>query len=216
MRIGAVFFDIGETLIDETRTWSLLADWLGIPPMTMFAVLGRVIAEGKDHRDVLPAVRPDLTWAEVVRRFRAEVDDRYLAEDLYPDARPCLQELQRAGYFVGVVGNQPPEREWDLMAMKLPADLIATSGRWGVKKPDAAFFDRIVSESGFPPEEVAYVGDRADNDVSPAADAGLTSIHIVRGAWGFIQRDWPEARRAKAQLTTLAELPHFLKQLNQR
>ena len=40
------------------------------------------------------------------------------------------------------------------MAMELPSDLIATSGRWGVKKPNAAFFDRIVSESGFPAGEV--------------------------------------------------------------
>ncbi len=146
MKISAVFFDIGETLIDETRPWSLLADWLGVPRMTLFAVLGRVIADGRGFKEVLPAVRPDLTWPEVSAGFEEEVDNRYLVEDLYADARPCLEELQRAGCFIA--GNQPPERESDLMAMELPSDLIATSGRWGVKKPDAAFFDRIVSESG--------------------------------------------------------------------
>ena len=213
MKINAVFFDIGETLIDETRPWSLLADWLGVPRMTLFAVLGRVIADGRDFKEVLPAVRPDLTWPEVSAGFEAEVDNRYLVGDLYADARPCLEELQRAGYFVGIAGNQPPERESDLMAMELPSDLIATSGRWGVKKPAAAFFDRIVSESGFPAGEVVYVGDRVDNDVVPASEAGMLSIHIVRGAWGFIQRDWPEVTRARAQLTTLAELPALLEGL---
>ena len=92
--------------------------------------------------------------SQIFSTFEAVVDNRYLVEDLYADARPCLEELQRAYYFVGIVGNQPAERESDLMAMELPSDLIATSGRWGVKKPNAAFFDRIVSESGFPAGEV--------------------------------------------------------------
>jgi hypothetical protein len=38
--IRAVFLDVGEPLIDETRSWSLLADWLGVPRVTMSGVLG--------------------------------------------------------------------------------------------------------------------------------------------------------------------------------
>lgn len=52
-----------------------------------------------------------------------------------------------------------------------------------------------------------------DNDVVPASGAGMLSIHIVRGAWGFIQRDWPEVTRARAQLTPLAELHPLLEGL---
>jgi FMN phosphatase YigB (HAD superfamily) len=29
--IRAVFFDIGETLVDESRSWLGWADWLGVP-----------------------------------------------------------------------------------------------------------------------------------------------------------------------------------------
>jgi len=210
MGIKAVFFDIGETLIDETRSWSGLIDWLGIPRMTAFAVLGRLIAEGRDHRELFDVLRPDLGWQGVVDHFRNDVRPVYFVEDLYPDACPALETLKRLGYFVGITGNQPVEREKDLAEMNLPADLIATSGGWGLKKPDLDFFKRVVQAAGCRPAEIAYVGDRVDNDVIPAAAAGLAPIHIIRGAWGYIQRDWSGVAQASAQIRSLNELPALL------
>ena len=213
MQIRAIFFDIGETLINETRVWSLLADWLLVPRMTMFAVLGGLIAEGRDHREVFDIMRPDIGWKGVSARFRIEVGDGFLTEDLYTDAVPCLKELKSHGYFVGIAGNQPVAQEAAVRSMSLPSDMIATSGGWRVKKPDPAFFERIVRETSFKPGEIVYVGDRVDNDIIPASDAGLVPIHIVRGPWGYLQRNWTEAHRAKAQLKTLAELPHILEKI---
>ena len=207
----AVFFDIGETLINETRVWSELADFLNIPAMTLFGVLGALIEARRDHRDLLPIVRPDLDWKDVVEGFGARA--RYLPMDLYPDAVPTLEALKHEGCFVGIVGNQPAERHADLLAMNLSADLLATSAGWGVRKPEPAFFERVVREAGCSPGEVVYVGDRIDNDVLPAAEAGLVPIHIVRGPWGYIHREWPEAARARAQITSLAELPKILARL---
>ena len=210
MGIRAVFFDIGETLINETRVWSLLADWLGIPHMTMFGVLGGLIAEGRDHREILGILRPDRDWKEVVAGFNNVVDHRFLYEDLYPDAVSCLENLRARGYFVGIAGNQPVAREDDLRAMNLPADVIATSGGWGARKPDRAFFEKIVSEAGCTAGEIAYVGDRVDNDVLPAAAAGLAPVHIVRGPCGYLQRNWSGVASARVQLKTLGELPSIL------
>jgi len=208
----AVFFDIGETLINETRVWSRLADLLEIPHMTLFGVLGALIADRRDHRDLLGIVRPDLDWKDVVERFSNE--GRYLPEDLYPDAVPTLKALKKEGYFVGIAGNQPVEREADLFAMNLPADTLATSGGWGLRKPDPAFFRRLIHEAGCSPAEIVYVGDRVDNDIVPVAAAGLVPIHIVRGAWGYIQKDWPDASsHARAQVTSLADVPKILARL---
>ena len=75
----------------------------------------------------------------------------------------------------------------------LPADVISSSDSLGVKKPDPRFFERIVELAGCDPGEVAYVGDRVDNDVLPAAAAGLVAIHVRRGPWGRLQRTPPEA-----------------------
>lgn len=50
---------------------------------------------------------------EAERRARAAagVPDEPLIGDLYPDARPCLDELRRRGHVVGVVGNTSAEME---------------------------------------------------------------------------------------------------------
>jgi hypothetical protein len=42
--IDAVVFDVGETLVDETREYGNWADWLGVPRHTFSAVFGAVIA----------------------------------------------------------------------------------------------------------------------------------------------------------------------------
>jgi FMN phosphatase YigB (HAD superfamily) len=47
MRIRAVFFDVGETLIDESRDWGGWADYLGISRLSFFAALGATIERGR-------------------------------------------------------------------------------------------------------------------------------------------------------------------------
>src|SRR5918998_645338 len=42
------------------------------------------------------------------------------------------------------------------------ADVVGSSGRWGVEKPSPAFFERVVAEVGLDPSAIAYVGDRLD------------------------------------------------------
>jgi FMN phosphatase YigB (HAD superfamily) len=63
---------------------------------------------------------------------------------------------------------------------------------------------------GRPPAEVAYVGDRVDNDVLPAAAAGLVAVHVRRGPWGRLQRTPPQATLG---LDDLASLPDALASL---
>src|SRR5262249_37879688 len=54
--------------------------------------------------------------------------------------------------------------------------------------PDVAFFDKLVEVSGHERHEIAYVGDRLDNDIAPAAQAGLITVWIRRGPWGYVLR----------------------------
>ena len=59
--------------------------------------------------------------------------------------------------------------------------LVDETRAWGRRKPSPEFFARVVQAAGLPPEQIAYVGDRLDNDVLPAADAGMTSVFPRRG-----------------------------------
>jgi FMN phosphatase YigB (HAD superfamily) len=86
--------------------------------------------------------------------------------------------------------------------------MIATSGEWGVAKPSAGFFERIVSAAPGEPHEIVYVGDHRDNDVVPAKVAGLRVAHVRRGPWGHLWADDPVVRdQADWRIDSLAELP---------
>ncbi|HEX4897700.1 MAG TPA: HAD family hydrolase, partial [Candidatus Limnocylindrales bacterium] len=209
--IRAVVFDVGETLVDETRPWGEWADWLGVPKLTMFAVLGGVIARGEEHRRAAEILRPGVDVRAESARRRATMGTPWVHPgDLYPDALPALRALREAGYRLGVAGNQPLDTEEVIAGLGVPLDLIATSARLGVEKPDPAFFGRVAEALDLEPRRIAYVGDRVDNDVRPAAEAGMRAIFIRRGPWAFLQAIDGPPPEASATIDSLLELPEVL------
>ena len=82
MVIDAVVFDVGETLIDETREYGTWADWLGVPRHTFSAVFGAVIALGMDYRDTFQYFRPGFKLDDE-RVRRVDRDARHRCR------RPC-------------------------------------------------------------------------------------------------------------------------------
>jgi len=182
-----VILDVGETIIDETRVWSLWADMLHIPPLTFMAAFGAVIARGGEHRDIFDHFAvPDwrARWPEHEALYGG-----FRADDLYPDALPAIGALRAKGYRVAVIGNQPANRTAQLRGLGVDAEVVAMSEEMGVAKPAPGFFQRALELVGSPqPGSVAYVGDRLGNDILPAATAGMRGIWIRRGPWGVIDR----------------------------
>ncbi|MBI2780494.1 MAG: HAD family hydrolase [Chloroflexi bacterium] len=204
----AVVFDVGETLVDETRAWGVWAEWLGVPPLTLAAALGAVIARGGDHREVFELFRPGMDVAAEAQRIGvAGRSDLLSLDDLDPDALGCLRALAADGYRLGIAANQPAPAAAVLGEMAIDFDLIATSAAWGVAKPDAEFFDRIAAELRLPPAAIAYVGDRIDNDVRPAMAAGMVAVFVRRGPWGWIQAGRTDPPEADLVVDSLEELP---------
>ena len=190
-RLKAVWFDAGETLVDETGIWERAADGAGVPRFTLMATLGGLITRGGHHSQVW-----ELLGVE-------QAPSMFEPDDFYPDALPCVAALRARGLRVGVVGNTPREFE---DVMREHADFVGSSVGWGVEKPAPGFFRRIVAETGVDPGEIAYVGDRVDNDVVPALAAGMVAVHLRRGPWGYLHEPPPEALRA----ASLVEIPELL------
>ncbi|RFU41503.1 HAD family hydrolase [Actinomadura logoneensis] len=215
MRIEAVFFDIGETLISEGEIYGRWADWLGVPRHTFLAVLGAFIAEGATNMDVFEYFRPGFDLAkEEAARAEAGVPNGFGPSDLYPDARACLAGLRAQGLFIGIAGNQPVEAAEQLAALDLDVDVVGISDVWGVAKPAQEFFERCAQLADALPEHVLYVGDRIDNDVLPAAGFGMRTAFLRRGPWGHIFND-PEAEsEATFVLDDLASLPALVAEYN--
>jgi FMN phosphatase YigB (HAD superfamily) len=208
--IRAVVFDVGETLVDETSVWAGWADWMGVPRHTFSAVQGAVLARGQHLWETFRVFRPDFdVRAEAAKREAAGVGDRFGPEDLYGDVRPCIAELREMGVWVGIAGNQPVRAEGDMRRCGLPVELIATSEGWGVRKPDAAFFERVVAEVPYEAGEILYVGDRLDNDVVPARKAGLKAALVRRGAWAYVNAFDPDGI-ADVRVAGLGELPGWV------
>lgn len=210
--IGAVVFDVGETLVDETREYGTWADWLGVPRHTFVSVFGAVIASGQDYRETFQVFRPgfDLT-EEREARAQAGQPEMYSEEDLYPDVRPALSKLREMGLWVGIVGNQTIRSGRILRSLELPTDFIATSDDWGVEKPSPGFFSKVVEVAPCSGEEIIYVGDRIDNDVAPAKAAGMRTAYIQRGPWGWINRNKPEvAELSDWKIRDLNQLPDIV------
>jgi FMN phosphatase YigB (HAD superfamily) len=197
--LKAVFFDVGETLVDEERWWRHVAKSVGVAPHVVWAALGVTIARGEEHVGLwrhLGLERPG-AWDTV----------GYSRDDLYPDAVGCLRAVRELGLLVGLAGNQTEALENWARTEELPVDLITGSSSLGVRKPDLRFFAGLVELARARACEVAYVGDRVDNDVEPAAAAGLVAVHLRRGPWGRLQRPSPAAALV---VDDLASLPQAL------
>jgi FMN phosphatase YigB (HAD superfamily) len=188
VNVTAVVFDVGETLIDETRLWQQVATDAGVPGFTLMGIIGGLITRGEHHQRV---------W-EVLGQEPVSGD--FSPADFYPDALPCLRRLHDAGFLVGAVGNTPAATE-ELLRPHM--SFVGSSARWGAEKPSGRFFERLIAECGRPAAEIAYVGDRVDNDVEPATAAGVVGVHIRRGPWGHLQ----ETPTGAISIRSLDELP---------
>lgn len=207
-----VVLDVGETIVDETRMWHEWADLLGVPRFALAAALGAVIARGEHHTRVFDLVAPGVDRRAVLGGQPARpIPMRVEPGDLYPDVRSAVRDLHEAGFSIGVAGNQPVATESALLAMGIELDLVASSERWAATKPDRAFFERLVEEARAEAAQMAYVGDRLDNDVAPALAAGLVPVFIRRGPWARIQ-EWIAPPPAEAiVIDRLAELVERLR-----
>ncbi|MFJ7075499.1 HAD family hydrolase [Streptomyces sp. NPDC098781] len=191
--IETIVLDVGETITRDDRYWHSWADWLGVPRHTLSALVGAVVAQGRDNADAIRLARPGVdVSAEYHAREAAGRGEALDESDLYDDVRPALAQLRQLGTRVIIAGNQT-SRAGDLLRdLDLPADLIVTSGDWGVAKPRPEFFERVLEVSRAAPKRTLYVGDHPANDIFPAKAAGMRAAHLRRGPWGHLWADDPE------------------------
>lgn len=206
--IKAIVFDQGETLVNETRFWSSVAAYAGVPEFTLHGVLGGLIERRENHKSLFDVMQIESVDPGVIGY---QIEQR----DLYPDVIRTLTRLKHDGYVLGVAGNQSSGVEGEMAALGLPLTLNATSQGWGISKPDPAFFRKIVDELGLEPVNVLYVGDRLDNDVLPAQAVGMHAAFIRRGPWGYLHSAWPEMAQVKHTITTLVDVPQVIAEIEQ-
>lgn len=206
-QIQAVVFDIGETLVDETRHWAAVAQYAGIPELTLMGVLGGLIERREHQRSLFGYLQIESVDPNT---FGYEIE----LQDLYPDVVTVLRQLKTAGYRIGITGNQPLGAIEQVVALGLPVDFAGSSADWGVAKPEPDFFARIAEGLGLAYDQILYIGDRLDNDVLPAIAIGMHAAFIHRGPWGYLQATWPEAVQVAHRIDNLNGVHRVLERLN--
>jgi FMN phosphatase YigB (HAD superfamily) len=66
--VRSVVFDVGETLLDDSREWDAWADWIGVSRHTFSAVLGAVTGAGRDNAETFQYFRPGFDLARERQR----------------------------------------------------------------------------------------------------------------------------------------------------
>ena len=208
MALRAVFFDLGNTLIDPVPDLAakiaalqdvsdaydlgvtgneLLAKWS--------AALGPVFDGQPDkwipiqvHLNALfvdelravgrRATAQDIAWFEEVY-----LDHHLKADLLFPDVRPGLKRLAELGLHVGVLSDVDEMwAKYVLRAKHIDGFFasVTTSEAVGVGKPNPRIFHEALAKARVEPSEAAMVGDSAARDIDGAKAVGMIAIQMDR------------------------------------
>lgn len=111
--------------------------------------------------------------------------DSLLNRRAFPEVAGALRSLSRR-YELMIASNTdtaPLMQNFEYNGMSF--DRIFTSEELGVYKPDVEFYLEILRRTGYSAEEVIFMGDSPEEDVSAPQRLGIFSVHIDRkGAGG--------------------------------
>ena len=85
----------------------------------------------------------------------------------------------------------------------------------GAAKPGPEFFTALIAECGLPAGQIAYVGDRLDNDIQPALKAGLVTVFVRRGPWGYQHQHDPAVAASHIRVDNLDEIANAIAMYNE-
>lgn len=213
MTVKAIFLDAANTLVHKPDLYPsmlrvLRAHGVDVEPGHL-ARQHRFMSEAK--------VFPDRTSREFYVEFNSELlrslgvlPTPQLLDNLFSacsylrwEAFADVAHLTSPGLPLGVLSN------WNT---KLPETLalipdlkftwVLGSEQLGLRKPDPAFYERVLDASGLKGEEIIYIGDSMRLDVEPALKIGFKAA--------LIDRDNLYMYANVPRLTTLAQVASLL------
>jgi len=205
MTYRAVFFDLDDTLYDDSASWhSDAAGTAALAAEKMPTLDAQALAQGYlDHSDTywsaldptretrpILAIRAAL-WLDALRALGH--DDARLAGELaheygrrrstglalFPDAVPLLTALRAAGKTLTLITNGLQSTHIEriaLLGLEEHFDHTLISDAVGMAKPDPRIFHHALELAGCAPTEAAMVGDNPVNDVAGAQAVGIPAF----------------------------------------
>jgi putative hydrolase of the HAD superfamily len=237
--IRAIFFDLDDTLLDDTissersaaHVAAELAGDRGVPAHDLaVAYMNEAMAfwerlEPGATKPPSGAIRPTLWQAALARhgimdpdlakRLAARYDAvRIERVELFPETLPVLHELH-GRYKMAIITNGFAETH-DAKIARLDLsrffDTVVLAGEMELAKPDPAVFRHAMETLNVGAEESVMVGDRFDRDIKGAHAAGM------RAVWVNSRNDVMPAGERPPDVTiqSIAELPAAIVTLSTR
>ncbi len=232
MKVRAIFFDLGGTLLKVRRdkVFQIILEGQGIDVPLCFihdayyladawweAVYGGKVLSGEEEEkafnqlDLFVLEKLGLAidrvqgeaLATIVHKRWFEVE-RTIEQELYPDVQPYLRNLRSRGFTLGLISNASPKTREAVSAVGLDhyIDHVVISGIVGFAKPDPAIFRYALNLASVSPDESLHVGNSYKADVLGARSAGMKAVLIDRDE-RHNEVDCPRIRR----LDDLESLP---------
>ena len=210
MRYGAVFLDMGFTLVkfhpsfegiygqacreggfevaDGDMVEAIQAVWRGLVDQNLLRPVE--VSEAAALEWQRTSSRRVLSRVGVpgreVKRFMSRIDELFMdpaSYRVYEEVPEVLSGLRSAGLRLGIVSN------WDWHLPRLCRELgvdrhlhfIVTSARVGASKPEPRIFQEAFRLAGVSPERTLHVGDSYRADVLGAREAGADAVLLDRG-----------------------------------
>ncbi|AJY73908.1 HAD family hydrolase [Paenibacillus beijingensis] len=189
-RIKWFFFDVGETLVDESEP---IRDIIG-----QFVEQASLLGWPLRHEEALDAFMEahrsfsPFPMQDVMKKFiksdadiaavRSAMKYRKELEKPFPQAKELLRKLAQ-NYRIGIIANQSAgtTSRLERYGMLEHIHAVFSSSEEGLAKPDPRFFELALSKTACLPEEAVMVGDRIDNDIIPAKKLGMRAIWVRQG-----------------------------------
>jgi putative hydrolase of the HAD superfamily len=202
---------VGNGWADEATIAGLVSDWDAIAERHFPAYRARLTTFQGQRRlrlqDFLPNVGIDPAgWSD---ERLDDVFSTYLlayqaAWQAFPDAVPCLEALRDTARVAVLSNGNQDQQEEKVSRTGLDSylEVVLTSDRLGVAKPDPRAFELACRRLAVPVHAAVYVGDRLDVDARASTAAGL------RGIW--LNRKGSDVPSGVEAIDDLADLPGVL------
>lgn len=141
----------------------------------------------------LSSIEKAILIAQATLEFDKEIVNSMTS---YHDIKTVLTALTREHYELGIITNGT-ETFQAYKIIKLDIDhffkpnYIFISDVIGIRKPRPAIFKEILRKLDLDPSSCVYIGDNPINDIEPAAEAGLITIHIKRDGGKHVNKKSP-------------------------
>lgn len=226
-----IFFDLGQTLIDERdfiahfdQKFLELLNGFGarIDQRNYRAVRDSIIRDRKiGHGSVKELI------VEVCRMLSPPGYERVIASRLEPQVKSGRRDLFRffedAGFTLqalskhcemGLIANQSEDILHVLEKSGLGRffKVQAISSFVKLKKPDPRIFELAIKQAGRPVRDCIMVGDRLDTDICPANTLGMITIRATNSLF-VLQAPLQECERPAYTVARLSEIPKIVERI---